>query len=109
MNALLLLLLLTLPTMVAPLCPLVRNLSFGGGMAARWLWCTTLPSGFVSGFALYSTELMCGVGLVVVALLCFIVSGDDAFHLREAKKANVIDTKDHGQHRDFPVMRDYVK
>jgi hypothetical protein len=51
---LLLLLLLTLSTVVAPLCLLVRSLSFGRGIAARWLWHTTLPSRFISGFALYS-------------------------------------------------------
>jgi hypothetical protein len=55
---LLLLLLLTLTTIVAPLCLLVRSLSFGRGMAARWLWYTSLPGRFVSGFVLYSTKLV---------------------------------------------------
>jgi hypothetical protein len=96
MSALPLLLLLTLTTMVAPLRLLVRSLSFGGGTAARWLWHTTLPSRLISGFALYSAELLYGVPFVTMALLCFIVSSDDAFHLREAKKAYVVNAKDHG-------------
>jgi hypothetical protein len=109
MNALLLLLLLTLATAVTPLHLLVRSLAFGRGTAARGLWHTTLPSGFVSGFVLYSTKLVCCMPFVAVALVCFVVSSDDAFHLREAKKANVIDAKDHGQHRGFPVMRNGIK
>jgi hypothetical protein len=94
MNALLLLLLLTLSATVAPLHLLVRSLSLGRGVAARWR--TALPSRFVSGFVLYSAKLLCGVPFVATALFCFIVSSDDAFHLEEAKKANVMDAKDHG-------------
>jgi hypothetical protein len=96
MNALLLLLLLTLATMVAPLHLLVRSLALGRGAAARWCWRTALPSRFVSGFALYSAELLCGVPFVMTALFCFVVSSDNAFHLKEAKEANVVDAKDHG-------------
>jgi hypothetical protein len=96
MNTLLLLLLLTLSTVVAPLRLLVRSLTLGRGAAARWCWRTTLPSRFVSGFVLYSAELLCGVPFVVTALLCFVMSSDDAFHLKEAKEANIVDTKDHG-------------
>jgi hypothetical protein len=96
MNALLLLLLLTLTTVVIPLHLLVRSFTFGGGTAARWVWHTALPGRVISGFALYSTKLLCSVPFVVMALLCFIVSSDDAFHLREVKKADVMDAKDHG-------------
>jgi hypothetical protein len=95
-NVLLLLLLLTLSTTVALLHLLVRSLTLGRGAAARWCWCTTLPSRFISGFALYSAKLLCSVPFVVMALLCFVVSSNDAFHLKEAKKANVVDAKDHG-------------
>jgi hypothetical protein len=90
MNALLLLLLLTLTTVVTPLRLLVRSLSLGRGAAARWCWCTTLPSRFVSGFALYSAELLCSMPFVVTALLCFVVSSDDSFNLNEAKEPNVV-------------------
>jgi hypothetical protein len=96
MNALLLLLLLTLSTVVAPLRLLVRSLALGMGAAARWCWRTALPSRFVSGFALYSTKLLCGVPFVTTALLCFIMSSDNTFNLKEAKEANVVDAKDHG-------------
>jgi hypothetical protein len=96
MNTLLLLLLLTLSTVVALLHLLVRSFTLGRGAAARWCWRTTLPSRFVSGFALYSAELLCGVPFVTTALFCFIVSSNDAFHLKEAKEANVVDAKDHG-------------
>jgi hypothetical protein len=96
MNTLLLLLLLTLSTTVAPLRLLVRSLALGRGVAARWCWRTALPSRFVSGFALYSAELLCGVPFVMMALFCFVMSSDDTFNLKEAKEANVVDTKDHG-------------
>jgi hypothetical protein len=82
LNMLLLLLLLTLTTTSASLgLLLVGALSFGGGMAARQLWCTSLPSGFISGFALYSAKLLCGVPFVAMALLYFIMSSDNTFLL----------------------------